>query len=209
MEFSLSYPQAAHRWRAARGIALKGTIYQRDFQNFLVHPRKRIDEVQLTWRDSHIWRYDFRTDNEGIGPLTVDWDTRTIQVAPGTPPSLESALQRRLVSPLAEQTGARSRYLKYWLGRIYDHYRGSQTRLIFLRLPRGPWVRPDLPPSNPHSSVHELEKQPNVTLLPEHLFDELERPEIFHDEVHMNQLGLDRFSEILARQMRTVLGPPR
>jgi hypothetical protein len=57
--------------------------------------------------------------------------------------------------------------------------------------------------------VHELEKQPNVTLLPEHLFDELERPEIFHDEVHMNQLGHDRFSEILARQMRTVLGPPR
>jgi len=114
-----------------------------------------------------------------------------------------------LVEPLPAQTGRRSAYMKYWLGRIRDHYRGSKTRVVFLRLPRGAWIRPDMPPTNPQSSLHELEKEPNFTLLPEHLFDELETPERFHDEVHMNQLGLDRFTEILARTMREVLGPAR
>jgi hypothetical protein len=46
-------------------------------------------------------------------------------------------------------------------------------------------------------------------LLPEDLFNELETTERFHDDVHMNQGGLDRFTEILARQMPVVLGPAR
>ncbi len=31
-----------------------------------------------------------------------------------------------------------------------------------------------MPPTNPQSSLHQLEKEPNVTLLPEELFNELE-----------------------------------
>ena len=76
----------------------------------------------------------------------------------------------------------------------------------FARLPRAAWIRPDLP-VNPQSSVHELDREPNITLLPEDLFNELETPERFHDQVHMNQGGLDRFTETLARKMREVLEP--
>lgn len=207
--FSNSFPQASKRWRAARGILLKGSIYQQDFQDFLLNPRARVEQVRVTRRMSYQANYDFRSDEPSIAPLSVDWNARTITVAPGTSPGIKEALRRRLVGPLPQQTGDYSRYLRYWLGRIYEHYRGSNTRLVFLRVPRGPWIRPDLPPENPASSVRLLAKHPNVTLLPEHLFDELERPELFHDELHMTQAGLDRFSEILAREMPKVLGPAR
>jgi hypothetical protein len=208
-EFSQSYRSPQRQWRAASGIAFKGLVYKRDVQDFLAAPRERIDSVQLSWRDSHIWFYNFRGDEKTLTGLTVDWENRKITVPAGTPPDMEAALKNRLVEPLPPQTGQQSAYMKYWLGRIRDHYRGSKTRLVFLRLPRAAWIRPDMPPVNPQSSLHELEKEPNVTLLPEHLFDELETPERFHDQVHMNQPGLDRFTEILARQMREVLGPAR
>jgi len=208
-EFSQSYHDPQRQWRAASGIAFKGLVYKRDVQDFLLAPIERIKSVRLSWRDSHIWFYDFRADEKTLRGLTVDWANRKITVPAGTPAGMEAALKNRLVEPLPAQTGRRSAYMKYWLGRIRDHYRGSKTRVVFLRLPRGAWIRPDMPPTNPQSSLHELEKEPNFTLLPEHLFDELETPERFHDEVHMNQLGLDRFTEILARTMREVLGPAR
>jgi hypothetical protein len=110
------------------------------------------------------------------------------------------------VEPLPAEQGRHSAYLKYWLGRIRDHYRGSNTQLVFARLPRAAWIRPDMP-KNPNSSVRELDKLPGVTLLPKDLFNELETPERFHDQVHMNQGGLDRFTEILARKMKEVLEP--
>ena len=208
-EFSQSYHDPQRQWRAATGIAFKGIVYKRDVQDFLMAPIDRIRSVRLSWRDSHIWFYDFRADEKTLTGLTVDWANRKITVPPGTPAGMEAALKTRLVEPLPAQTGRRSAYMKYWLGRIRDHYRGSKTRLVFLRLPRAAWVRPDMPPTNPQSSLHQLEKEPNITLLTEHLFDELETPEKFHDEVHMNQLGLDRFTEILAHTMRDVLGPAR
>ena len=206
-EFSRSYRDPQRQWRAASGILFKGLVYKRDLQDFLLHPIERVQSVRLSWRDSHIWFYDFRADEKTLAGLTVDWEDRKITVPPGTPPDMEAALKARLVEPLPEQTGRRSAYMKYWLGRIRDHYRGSQTKLVFLRLPRAMWIRPDLPPTNPQSSLHQLEREPNVVLLPEDLFNELETPERFHDEVHMNQPGMDRFTEVLARQMREVLGP--
>ena len=96
--------------------------------------------------------------------------------------------------------------MKYWLGKIYEHYRGSGTRIIFIRLPRGPVVRPDQPEMNPHSSVRELATMPDVSLAPEHFFDSLEHPELFSDALHMNGPGSEEFSRMLTRQVQGLLG---
>jgi hypothetical protein len=205
-EFSLSYRTPQRQWRAATGIAFKGLIYKRDFQDFLSHPKERVKSVRLSWRDSHLWFYDFRTDEKSLAGLTVNWPSRKLSVPPGTPPDIEAALRTRFVEPLPPETGRHSAYLKYWLGRIRDHYRNSRTQIVFARLPRAAWIRPDLP-VNPRSSVHELDREPGIALLPEDLFNELETPERFHDQVHMNQGGLDRFTEILVREMKDVLEP--
>ncbi len=201
-EFSQSYRSPQRQWRAASGIAFKGLVYKRDLQDLLQHPIDRVRSVRLSWRDSHIWFYDFRADDKTLTGLSVDWPNRKLTVPPGTPPDIETVLRTRLVEPLPPQTGRHSAYLKYWLGRIRDHYRNSKTQIVFARLPRAAWIRPDLP-VNPQSSVHELDKEPGVTLLPEDFFNELETPERFHDQVHMNQGGLDRFTQILAREVKS------
>lgn len=207
-EFSSSYDDPWRQWRAARGIVLKGLVYKRDFQDLLLHPRERWRYVRQSKRDSHIWNYDYRGDDKNLGGLAVDWEHRTVTAPPGTDPGVAASLNRILVEPLPEDIGRYSKYLHYWLGRIYDHYRGSATTLVFVRLARAPWIRPDLPGKNPHSSVRELAAEPNVDLLPEELSTPLERPEFFRDEMHLNQPGLDEFSETLAHRMRELLGPP-
>jgi hypothetical protein len=53
-----------------------------------------------------------------------------------------------------------------------------------------------------------LAAQPGVVLLDEHRFDELERPELFGDPLHLNGEGVLRFSRILAEEVRRILGPP-
>jgi len=118
-------------------------------------------------------------------------------------------LKTRLLDPLPPESGEQGRYMKYWLGKIYEHYRGSPTRLIFLRLPRSGWVRPDQPRYNPHSSVRDLAARPNVTLMDEHFLDVLEKPEFFRDQLHLNGPGMDQFSAMIAQEVRRILGPPR
>ena len=107
------------------------------------------------------------------------------------------------------ETGHQGAYLKRWLGKIYEHYRGSPTKLIFLRLPRGGFVRPDQPRYNPQSSVRVLAMQPNVVLIDEHFFDSLERPELFRDELHLNGPGMEQFSVMITQEVSRILGPPR
>jgi hypothetical protein len=92
-----------------------------------------------------------------------------------------------------------------WLGKIYERYRGSKTRVIFLHLPRGPFVRPDQPAFNAHSSVRELALRPGVILLPENLFASIEQPGLFIDQMHMNGPGCALFSRILGKQVSQTL----
>ncbi|MEP6961532.1 MAG: hypothetical protein ABI995_05615 [Acidobacteriota bacterium] len=205
-EFSQSYTIPERQWRAARGIAIKGLVYQRDFQDLMQNPLKRWRTIRQSWRDSHVWFYDYIETGKNLAGLTVDWPNRTLTVPPGTDPGLEAALKRNLVQPLPAQTGNRTAYLTYWTNRIYDLYRGSNTKLIFVRLPRAPFIRPDLP-VKPQSALRLLAQRPNVILVPQETFEVLEKPEYFRDEVHMNQAGLDYFSETVARKMRELVEP--
>ena len=52
-------------------------------------------------------------------------------------------------------------------------------------------------------------QQSNVTLIDEHFFDPLEKPELFRDQLHLNGPGMDRFSLMLTQEVSRILGPPR
>jgi hypothetical protein len=175
----------------------------------MLHPVARVSYAQLNRRDSSSWNYGYKGPPETLSDFHVDWEAKTVTAPPNVDPGLADRLRSRLVLPLPPETGVQSRYMKLWLGKIYEHYRGSPTRLIFLRLPRGGFVRPDQPRYNPHSSVRDLAAQPNVTLIDEHFFDSLEKPELFRDELHLNGPGMDRFSIMLTNEMSRILGPPR
>jgi hypothetical protein len=186
---------------AVRGILLKGLIYKRDFQDFLLHPTSRIKMAQAARKDSHLWYYNYVGANQTMEGVVVDFEKRTVTVPPGFTDEQKATYEYHFLAPRPSYTGVRSAYLHQWFGKIYEHYRGSKTRLVFLYLPRGPFVRPDQPPFNPHSSIRELALQPGVILLPERLFESIERPSLFLDQMHMNGPGSAEFSRILGTQV--------
>ena len=208
-EYSRSFDDPWQRWKAFRGILFKGLVYKRDFEDLLRDPVSRVRYVVRSRRDSFGWQYGYHGPTEDLSGFQVDFQTKTLIAPPNAKPALVDALKDRLFSPLPPATGMQSRYMKYWLGKIYNHYRNSQTRLIFLRLPRGGFVRPDQPPYNPHGSVRDLAAHPNVALIDEHFFDVLERPEFFQDQLHLNGPGMDRFSAMIVQEAGRILGPPR
>jgi hypothetical protein len=208
-EFSRSYDDPKQQWRAARGILFKGLVYKRDFEDLLLHPRYRIHLAKLAHRDSFAWHYGYIGPPDSLAGFQVDWSAKTLSAPPAADPQLVQRLKFRLMFRLPPETGEHSLYLKYWFNKIYERYRGSPTRLIFLRLPRGGFVRPDQPRYNPHSSVRGLAAQPNVTLIDEHFFDSLEKPELFRDELHLNGPGMVPFSLMLTQEVSRILGAPR
>jgi hypothetical protein len=201
-EFSRSFPTPALQWTAARGIVLKGLVYKRDFQEFLLHPLERMEMVSLARRDSFTWYYNYTGPNQSLEGVVVDWTNRTVTVPLGFTEAQRKAYQTRFLDPLPPNTGKHSAYLNQWLGKIHAHYQGSNTRLVFIHLPRGPFVRPDQPAMNPHSSVREMQ---GVILMPEHLFDSLERPGLYLDQMHLNGPGAAEFSRILAKEVSRTL----
>jgi hypothetical protein len=204
--FARSYQHdPALEWAAVRGIVLKGLIYKRDFQDFLLHPTSRIQMVKLAHKESYQWFYDYVGSNQSLEGVVVDFDKRTLTVPAGFTEEQKAAYEYNFLAPRPTSRGNRTTYLHKWLGKIYERYRGSKTRVIFLHLPRGPFVRPDQPVFNAHSSVRELAAQPGVILLAQHLFDSIERPGLFIDQMHMNGPGCALFSRRLAREVSHTL----
>ena len=208
-EFSGSFPDPALRSRAQRAILLKGLLLKRDFQEMLRHPRARLHDALQSWRDSHIWIYDFQGPTKNMVGLEVDFARRTLKPPPGADAGLEASLKDYLLQAFPPYEGRHSAYLKFWYGRIYDHYRDSATKLIFLRLPRGPRVRPDFSPIKPDSSVRLLAREKNVALLPDDFSNEFEVPELFQDQMHLNRDGTQRFTTKLVREIPKIVGPPQ
>ncbi len=207
--FVRSFPTWRLRWRALRTIFFKGFSYNRDFQDLLETYTHRMLELKWAREELAHTRYVFVGPAKTMAGLQVDWAAHKItQYPPGTTESERLGLDSELVRPVANYTGEREAYRRLWFGRIIDYYRGSRTRVIFLRIPRGPVVRPY--PTNAKSSVvREFAARGQAILLDEHTFEELEQPAFFWDGVHMNEAGCVRFSELLARAVGTALGHPR
>jgi hypothetical protein len=209
VEFPRSYHSSALKFKSALGILLKGTVYKSDFQELLLHRQARLKYAAQARRDSHNWIYNFKDTDRNVTDVVVDWKTRKIIAPPGTSEGDLNGYRHRLLDPYPDPIGRRSVYLTYWLNKICDLYRGSGTRLIIFRLPRGPYVRSDPPPFDPHSSVRQAATRPEVTLDPEHYFDFLEKPELFKDPFHLNGPGQAQFSRALAQRVNELLGPSK
>lgn len=208
LDFPWTYRNRKLQWEIVRDIILKGTVYKRDFQEFLDHPKERIDKARLYSDGSAGWYYNYRGNETNLTGLQIDWLHRTIQFPDGVSADLRKQIQDELLPALPPNRGRETAYLRYWYGRIIDYYRNSDTKLIFLRVPRAPQSPPD-PPPNPNSAIRRIASEPNVIVLDERLFNQLEHPELFQDGFHLNRAGMERFSKILGAEVRRVLGPPR
>jgi hypothetical protein len=207
LEFPWTYQSKTLQWTIARGTILKGTIYKRDFAEFLAHPIQRIKKARYVESDSAAWFYGYGGTEQNLGGLQIDWQHKTIQFPSRIPEEKREQIQNMLFPDRPPDQGRETAYLRYWYGKIIDYYRGSGTKLIFMRVPRAPTSPPDTA-AKPYSAIRQIASLPNVIVLDEHLFDELERPDFFWDAWHLNRQGMEAFSRLLATNVRRVLGPP-
>jgi hypothetical protein len=205
-DFPWTFRSPEYRWETFRACLFKGFVFQRDIHAFLDDPKKRIDYVRLCHRGYESWVYDYvETDRNMVG-LSVDWNAGKATLPPNATADQKDTVEFAMKYPPNTEHHL-DEYRRLWLGRILDHYKGSRTRVVFLRLPRGPIPRPGHPPLP--STIREFAKRPNVLLYDEHAFEFLEHPELFKDMVHLNREGIRQFSETMARGLGNLLGPPR
>ena len=209
LDFAGSYRSVRRKWQALRGGLFKGVVYSEDFQAFLSNPAARIAYVSRAKRDWPQWADNYEPEQRNLKGLSVDWKAWKVTFPEGLTDAERRIFENVLLMRPVPQTGRCAVYRRRWFGRIIERYRGTGTRLIFIRLPRGPVLRPDSLAHKTSSSIREFASHPHVTLLDEHLFESLERPEFYYDPLHLNAEGAARFSTMLAQEVRAVLGPPR
>lgn len=206
-EFPWTYRSAARRWEVFEGMVLKGTIYKTDFQQFLDHPWARIQKAEYYAEGSAGWAYGYGGDARTLAGLEIDWEHKALHFPPGVLEADQKRTALELFPDLPPQQGLETAYLRYWYGRIVDYYRGTGTKLFFMRVPRAPSTPPE-EPVKLHTAVRDLIGTPDVIVLDEHLLDTLEHPENFWDGWHLNRKGMREFTEIVVREVRQRLGPP-
>jgi hypothetical protein len=204
--FPRTYPGLARRWAAFEGILLKGLIYKQDVQEFLDHPAKRVEKARFFAEGSAGWAYDYGGDARTLAGLQIDWTHKTLQFPPGVLEADQKRTAQELFPDLPPDEGHETAYLRYWYGRIIEYYRGTGTKIFFLRVPRAASTPPE-EPVKLHTAVRDLAGQPDVIVLDEHLLDSLEHPDNFWDGWHLNRQGMKAFTEIIATEVRQRLGP--
>ena len=116
-------------------------------------------------------------------------------------------MTRALLSPAVPQTGDQTRYRRLWLGRILDLFTGTRTLVFFVEMPRAPLPLPDAKVAA--RFLDQAMARPNVSALPQDLFHDLERPEMFADGLHLNSRGRAAFSARLGQRLAAELGAGR
>jgi hypothetical protein len=204
-EFARSFDSRELQIAALRGGVLKGIVFQNDLQAFLANPRKRLAYVRQCDRDWHIWIYDYQETTDSMAGLKIDWSTLKVTYPPGANEDQHGTVESFLAHQPEPQIGRMAAFQRTWYGRIIDRYRGSPTKIVFLRLPRGPVPRPGNLTHKLSASIREMAGRPNVILMDEHAFESLEQPELFRDGMHLNREGIARFSYMLEDEVTRVL----
>jgi len=197
IELVASYPVWSLRGRAAATALFKGYIYREDSQSLLVNYKARMTRLRDLQSLPSGWRYDAPWDTLSLAGMSVDWPGRKVQLPDYLSPAKRDEIREVLLTDPPPRTAEFAAYRRLWFGRILDRYRGSRTRVIFIRLARGPVVRPSLP-IDADRTIRDFAANGRAIVIDEHRFDSLERPELFGDALHMNQQGAVEFSAMLA-----------
>lgn len=205
-EVVASFPTRRIALTILREILFEGLVYRRDLREFLRNPRARMRDLadcRLACDDS---LYGYPGRSEDLHGLWMDWSTMTLHF----PPNLSAVTQADMKAKIDFQNwsvrGIERNYRKAWLGKIIDRYRGTHTRIVVISLPYRPFPIPLSWPLDAGSFLREEAKNPIVTIANEHLFEDLQQPDLFFDVFHMNRKGRNEFSRRLAALVTETAG---
>ena len=204
LPYTLSFTQWTSRLTVLRGLLFKSTVYQRDFQQFMEHPSRRLQVVEDFRLHGESYGYDYEGMDHSLAGLQVDYAKQQIIFPPDMPEDRQHDLTGLFFSN-PPQRGMNRAFEVRWLGPLVDLYRGSKTRIIVFQAPRSPAPRPVSLAHLPWTITDELRKRPWVTVIDRHVFEDLEKPELFGDHVHLNATGRKLFSPRLAAVVKSAL----
>ncbi len=207
-DFAASHLTPPQQWAALRGGLFKGIALQSDIHDFLLNPRARIRLARLSRHGWAGWAYDYDDEEVSLAGLSIDWKTRHITFPPTMNPAHRPIFNQTLLRKPLPPNGWRADFQREWIGRMVDRYRDSPTRVVFVRLPRGPLSPLADVPLNPESSLRQLARRPRVLIGNPLRYMELERPDYFKDPLHLNRAGAHAFSKMLVDEVRELIGPP-
>lgn len=195
-----SFPDFAGRYAALRAGLLHGYALRRDVRGFLDNTSKRTKQVARAEAGGLAALDDYQGRSEDLLDWPVDWAAGVL-LGDFDSFNLTKLLARQPREPYGPQEDDRRR----WFGELVERYRGTGTRLVFLRVPRGPITRVWSAGAVADSAVRSLAREEHVVLLPEDAFSGLERPENYFDAIHLNARGRRLFSAQLAAALETWL----
>ena len=210
--FAASYTDPKVREKVLLGMAASSHLYAVDLQDFILHPQDRFIDIDWTKKAGPTFLYNWTGFDGDLEELEIDRKAAKILHAPAhLDPFRRLETEARLLPLPADQVaGWTARYHGFreeWLSRIIDFYAGSATKLVFVQVPRWPFDMPALLPLAGAPSLTDFVKpSPNVVVLDEHLFEDLETPYYFYDVLHVNKRARHAFTSRFSKQLRTALG---
>jgi hypothetical protein len=197
-DLARSFPTATGLREALVSCLFKGYAYRRDVQDLLAAPLARLKKVRFSRLHGYSSFLSYGGFPDSLQDMRYDEVAKRLVCDAGVPEDDCRQMGSRLGN-----AGARADNRAYrlkWLGEITRRYAGSSTRLVLFQPPRGPFPAA-LRPKVSAGAVQELVASGRWSALDEHLFDSLERPEYFHDHVHLSAAGRKLFTEQLVRAL--------
>jgi len=201
--YTRSYTSWKSRVEVFRGLALPEIVYQRDFQDFMEHPIRRVKRIAEYRATGAKYSYDYGGLQKSLAGLEVDYRNQRIVFPAGMPENQRQELTGMFFSRPAQRGRIRAFEVR-WLGALVDLYRGSKTKIVIFQAPRNPAPKPPLV-HLPWTTVDELRKRRYVRVIDQHAFEDLEKPELFADHVHLNASGRKIFSPRFAERVKESL----
>lgn len=207
-----TYTDDKMRARVMLGGLASSHLFALDFQDLLLHPIDRRDEVQYADLNGARWLYEWPGYDGDLTTLTLDREHGKIIHAP---PHLDAfrrlECEGRLVTPPADQVaGWTARYHAFrthWLSRILGLYANSKTKVFVVQVPRWPFDMPLILPIPGAPDLRDaIVPSPNVIVMDENAFTDLEKPEYFYDVLHVNKLARAEFTARFGKRLRDELG---
>jgi lysophospholipase L1-like esterase len=109
------------------------------------------------------------------------------------------------MQPAREQIEALNAYRSLWIGDITARYREHGVPVIVFQMPRGPYhmqMVPALPANGAYAAMADAGQ---VKLLDATTFVDLEQPQYFFDQIHLNSAGRRKLSERLPDELSTLI----
>ena len=126
LPYTLSFTNWKSRLEVFRGLAFEGTVYQRDFQQFLEHPMPPSGPRQRLSRAGRQYGYDYGGMDHSLAGLAVDWTHQQITFPPGMPEDQRRGMEAAIFSQPPQQRHMNRAFEVRWLGALVDLYRGSR-----------------------------------------------------------------------------------